>query len=238
MTTAPRRVLVKLSGEALGNTSGQGVDVAALRAVGETVARAVQAGYEVALVAGGGNFLRGGREAALSGLVGRSTADQMGMLATMMNGLALRDTLTALGLEVQLFAAKGIDGVLACADSHQARDSLSRGRVVIFSGGTGNPFVTTDSAASLRAVEIQADALLKATGVDGIYDKDPKQDATACHYPELSFAEVLRHEWGVMDLGAFVQCRDFALPICVFNVNSNNAIVQALQGRSRCTWVQ
>ncbi|RUS69157.1 hypothetical protein EGW08_023085 [Elysia chlorotica] len=161
----------------------------------------------------------------------------MGMIATMINALALRDVLLSEGVSVDTFSSRGVDGVLKVASAHEFNQSLAAGNVVIFAGGTGNPFVTTDSTASLRAIEIGADALLKATTVDGVYDKDPNKYADAKRFEKVSFAEVVSKELSVMDLGAFTQCRDFGIPIYVFDMQQPNALIDAVTESKYGTWV-
>ncbi len=232
-----KRVLLKLSGEALAASSGFGIDVNTIQPVIDNIHGVIQKySLELAIVIGGGNILRGGR-AAFKDKIHRNTADQMGMLATMINGLALRDILTKNGIKAIAFSAKSIDGVLDTVDIIKAKQFLSDGYVVIFSGGTGNPFVTTDSAASLRAVEIEADAILKATTVNGVYDSDPNKNKNAKKYDKISFTEALQQGLAVMDIAAFAQCREFNIPICVFNLDTENVISRVLSGERVGTWV-
>jgi uridylate kinase len=161
----------------------------------------------------------------------------MGMIATMINALALRDMLISKNLDAEVFSAKGIDGLINVASAHEFNKALDAGKVIIFAGGTGNPFVTTDSTASLRAIEIGADALLKATTVDGVYDRDPNKHAGAKRYDQITFAEVVNKELSVMDLGAFTQCRDFGVPIYVFDLGQPGALVDAVTDSKFGTWV-
>ncbi|AJC48554.1 UMP kinase [Allofrancisella guangzhouensis] len=231
-----KRVLLKLSGEFLSTDHGFGISVQAAQSILDQIKILTQAGVELAIVIGGGNILRGGR-ANFDDKIKRATADSMGMIATMINALALRDMLISEGLDVDVFSAKGVDGLLKVASAHEYNQALEAGKIVIFAGGTGNPFVTTDSSASLRAIEIDADALLKATTVDGIYDKDPGRYKDAKRFESISFEEVVRRELCVMDLGAFTQCRDFNVPIYVFDLCQPQALLDAITDSKYGTWV-
>ncbi|MFC4892374.1 UMP kinase [Pseudofrancisella aestuarii] len=238
MSAAPKlkRILLKLSGESLAGNNGFGIDVFNAQAIISQIKKLVDMGVEIAIVIGGGNILRGGR-ANFGDRIRRSTADSMGMIATMINALALRDMLLSEGVEAEAFSARSIDSLIKSASAHEFNIALNEGKVVIFSGGTGNPFVTTDSAASLRAVEIGANALLKATTVDGVYDKDPNKYADAKRFDSITFDEVLSKELSVMDLGSFLQCRDFNIPIYVFDMQKENALLDAVVNSSCGTWV-
>lgn len=231
-----KRVLIKLSGESL-SMDGLGIQVSAVQGIVNDIKEALSSGVQLAIVIGGGNILRGGR-ANFQNQIERSTADTMGMLATMINALALSDILTHAGVDNDVLSSRGIDGVLECTNPKRAKRYLNEGKVVIFAGGTGNPFVTTDTTATLRAIEIDADAILKVTTVDGVYDKDPNKHSDAVKFETLSFNETLKRELAVMDLSAFVQARDFNVPICVFNVNNSGALLRVLQGKSEGTWVR
>ncbi|WP_440994003.1 UMP kinase [Cysteiniphilum litorale] len=231
-----KRVLIKLSGESL-STDGFGIQVSAVQGIVNDIKEALSSGVQLAIVIGGGNILRGGR-ANFQNQIERSTADTMGMLATMINALALSDILTHAGIDNEVLSSRGIDGVLECANPKRAKRYLNEGKVVIFAGGTGNPFVTTDTTATLRAIEIDADAILKVTTVDGVYDKDPNKHDDAVKFDSLSFNETLKRELAVMDFGSFVQARDFNVPICVFNVNNSGALLRVLQGKREGTWIR
>ncbi|WP_116963520.1 UMP kinase [Fastidiosibacter lacustris] len=231
-----KRVLIKLSGESL-SINGFGIQVEAVKEIIHDIKRAQVMGVQLAIVIGAGNILRGSK-AQFGDQIERSTADTMGMLATMINALALSDILTSNGIDNEVLSSKGIDGVIQTSCPKLAKSYLNTGKVVIFAGGTGNPFVTTDSTASLRAAEIQADAILKITTVDGVYDKDPKEHDNAKKFDVLSFADVLRKELAVMDLGAFIQARDFNIPICVFNLNNSGALMRVLNNEQEGTWVR
>lgn len=231
-----KRVLLKLSGESLSADQGFGINVESVAPIISQIKTLANSGVELAIVVGGGNILRGGR-ANFGDKIRRATADSMGMIATMINALALRDMLISEGVNAEAFSAKGIDGLLKVASAHEFNQELAKGKVLIFAGGTGNPFVTTDTTASLRAVEIGANALLKATTVDGVYDKDPNKHANAKRFEKVTFSEVVSKELNVMDLGAFTQCRDFGIPIYVFDLTQPNALVDAVVDSKHGTWV-
>jgi uridylate kinase len=231
-----KRVLLKLSGESLSADQGFGISVDSAKSILTQIKTLVDSGIELAIVVGGGNILRGGR-ANFGDKIKRATADSMGMIATMINALALRDMLISEGVDTEVFSAKGIDGLLKVASAHEFNQAMSAGKVLVFAGGTGNPFVTTDTTASLRAVEIGADALFKATTVDGVYDKDPNKHSDARRFAKVSFDEVVAKELNVMDLGAFTQCRDFNIPIYVFDMTQENALIDAVSTSKYGTWV-
>jgi uridylate kinase len=212
----------------LGGESGQGIDPVVLGHFCEQIKQAVTAGIELGVVLGGGNLFRG---AALSQAgMDRVVGDRMGMLATIMNALALGDFLTREGIASQVYAATGIPGVAPTYERDQALENLKQGQVVILSGGTGNPLFTTDTAACLRGIELKADAVLKATNVDGVYSADPKVDPQARRYSTISFDDVLTKQLGVMDLTAMVLCRDHQMPVVVFDVSADGALVAISQG--------
>jgi uridylate kinase len=212
----------------LGGESGQGIDPVVLGHFCEQIKQAVTAGIELGVVLGGGNLFRG---AALSQAgMDRVVGDRMGMLATIMNALALGDFLTREGIANQVYAATGIPGVAPTYERDQALENLKQGQVVILSGGTGNPLFTTDTAACLRGIELKADAVLKATNVDGVYSADPKVDPQARRYSTISFDDVLTKQLGVMDLTAMVLCRDHQMPVVVFDVSADGALVAISQG--------
>ncbi|APC90947.1 MULTISPECIES: UMP kinase [Francisella] len=231
-----KRILLKLSGESLSADQGFGINVESAQPVIDQIKILFHQGIKIAIVVGGGNILRGGR-ANFGDKIKRATADSMGMIATMINALALRDMLISEGVAAEAFSAKGVDGLLRVASAHEFNQLLDAGKVLIFAGGTGNPFVTTDTTASLRAVEIGADALLKATTVDGIYDKDPNKYPDAKRFDRVTYSEVVCKELNVMDLGAFTQCRDFGIPIYVFDLNQTDALVDAVTESKYGTWV-
>jgi uridylate kinase len=231
----PRRILVKLSGEALLGQAEYGIDPAVIKRVASEL-RDVQAlGVQVAVVLGGGNLFRGAGLARAG--MDRVTADHMGMLATVMNALALQDALEGLGIFARVMSAIRINEVCEDYIRRRAVRHLEKGRVVIFAAGTGNPFFTTDTAASLRAIEIEAQLLLKATKVDGIYSADPLTDPKAILYPRLTFDRVLSERLNVMDATAIVMCRDHQLPLRVFNLNAPGQLLRIVSGEDLGTLV-
>lgn len=230
-----RRILLKLSGEALRNGQDP-IDPAVLdRLAGEL--KSVRAlGAEIAIVVGGGNIFRGLAEAKANG-TDRTTGDTMGMLATVINGLALMDRLEKNGLEVRVMTAIPMDRVAEPFIQRRATRHLERGRVTVFVGGTGNPYCTTDYAAALRANEIGADVLMKATNVDGIYDSDPRKNKAAKRYAKISYQEALDKRLGVMDAEAFALCESNRMPILVFSMGEPGSILKAVRGESSGTLV-
>jgi uridylate kinase len=232
---AGRRILVKLSGEALMGASDYGIDPVMLRRVAAEL-RDVQAlGNQVAVVIGGGNIFRGAGLARAG--MDRVSADQMGMLATVMNALAMQDALESLGAHARVMSAIRINELCEDYIRRRAVRHLEKGRVVICAAGTGNPFFTTDTAASLRAIEIEAQLLLKATKVDGIYSDDPVRNPQARHYPRLTFDQVLAERLNVMDATAIVMCREHRLPLRVFNLNSSGDLLRIMRGENVGTLV-
>jgi len=225
---APRRILVKLSGEALMGEGDFGIDPAFIRRLAGEIRAMREFGAEVALVVGGGNLFRGAGLARAG--MDRVTADHMGMLATVMNSLALQDALESIGVFVRVMSAIRINQVCEDYIRRRAVRHLEKGRVVIFAAGTGNPFFTTDSAASLRAIEIEADLLVKATKVDGVYDADPVVNPSARRYDRLSYDQVLDQRLGVMDATAIVLCRDHRLPLRVLDLNEPGVLVRVARG--------
>jgi uridylate kinase len=230
-----KRILVKLSGEALMGVSDYGIDPVFLKRLAAEIGAVRESGVEVALVMGGGNLFRGAGLARTG--MDRVTADQMGMLATVMNSLALQDALESIGLHVRVMSAIRINEVCEDYIRRRAVRHLEKGRVTIFAAGTGNPFFTTDTAASLRAIEIDAQLLLKATKVDGVYDADPTANPGARRYDRLRYDQVLDDRLNVMDATAIVLCRDHDLPMRVFNLNEANALVRAARGEEVGTLV-
>lgn len=230
-----RRVLLKLSGEALHGEASQMLDPKTLNGIVSDIVAAVDLGVQIGIVVGGGNLFRG--EVLACNGIDRITGDQMGMLGTVINALALRDALEKHKKIAKIMSAIPISGFAPLFERHKAIRYLEKGYIVIFAGGTGNPLVSTDSAASLRGIEIGAELLLKATHVDGIYNADPKKDPKAELYSHVSYDTALEQELGIMDLGAFTQCRDYDLPILVFNIKCKHALVNILQGESKGTLV-
>ncbi|MCD6308193.1 MAG: UMP kinase [Candidatus Latescibacteria bacterium] len=232
-----QRILLKLSGEALAGSQGRGLDEAALEMICRQVADVCNLGVEVALVVGGGNIFRG-HTASSPGGMDRVTADQMGMLATMINGLAVMDTLERMGVPATVLSARRVDELIAPFDRGAAVSLLEQGRVVIFVGGTGNPYFSTDSASSLRAAQIDADVILKGTKVDGVYDDDPVKNPSAVKFDALTFDEALKRDLRVMDATAFAMCRDNNIPIIVFNLTKSGTLVRVVNGESPGTIVK
>lgn len=213
-----------------------GIDPATINRIAEEVEELIKAGVEVGIVLGGGNIFRGAGLA--EGGMERVTGDQMGMLATVINALAMQDALEKHGVNARVMSALKIHQVCEDYIKRRAVRHLEKGRAVIFAAGTGNPFFTTDSAASLRAVEIGADLLIKATKVDGVYSADPVKDPDARRYDELSFDEVLDQRLGVMDATAIVLCRDYHMPLCVLDINKPGAMMNAVMGNKEGTMVR
>ena len=223
-----RRVLLKLSGEALMGELDYGIEPKVIQRIATEIATARESGVEIAIVIGGGNIFRGAGLARAG--MDRVTGDYMGMLATVMNALAIQDALEATGVFARVMSALQIHEVCEDYIRRRAIRHLEKGRVVILAAGTGNPFFTTDTAASLRAIEIGADILLKATKVDGVYDADPMSNPSAKRYDTVSFDKVLADKLSVMDATAIVMCRDNELPLRVFDLGADGALVKAISG--------
>jgi uridylate kinase len=222
------RITVKLSGEALLGAADYGIDPAMLKRIAGEIQEIVQMGTQVAVVVGGGNIFRGAGLARAG--MDRVTADHMGMLATVMNAVAMQDALESSGMQSRVMSAIRINQVCEDYIRRRAIRHLEKGRVVIFAAGTGNPFFTTDTAASLRAIEINADVLLKATKVDGVYSDDPVRNPSAQRYTQLTFDKVLQDRLNVMDATAIVMCRDNRLPLRVFNLNNPGDLTRIARG--------
>ena len=229
------RILLKVSGEALLGAEDYGIDPIVLKRVAGEIRDVIERGIQVAVVIGGGNIFRGAGLARAG--MDRVTADHMGMLATVMNGLALQDALESLGIFARVMSAVRVQQVCEDYIRRRAVRHLEKGRCVIFAAGTGNPFFTTDTAASLRAIEIGADLLLKATKVNGIYDDDPVRNPRAQRYRTLSFDKVLDDRLGVMDATAIVMCRDNGLPLRVFNLMNEGDLMRIVDGEDIGTLV-
>jgi uridylate kinase len=225
---AYRRVLLKVSGEALMGAQNYGVDVEVARAVAEEVQAVHALGVEVAIVVGGGNIFRGVSKSA--GNMDRSSADYIGMLATLMNAVVLQDALEKAGAHTRVLSALNIPEVAEPFIRRRAIRHLEKGRLVIFAAGTGNPYFTTDSAAALRALEIKAEVILKATKVEGVYSADPVKDPTATRYDCITYQEVLAQRLQVMDASAISLCMDNRLPIIVFNMRTSGNIMRVVTG--------
>ena len=225
---AYRRILLKLSGEALAGSQGYGIDPLVIDRIASEVRDVAALGVQIAIVIGGGNIFRG--VAASAGGMERATADYMGMLATVINALALQDGLEKVGLQTRVLSAIEMRAVAEPYIRRRSIRHLEKGRIVIFAAGTGNPFFTTDTAGALRAVEIGADAIMKATKVDGIYSADPKQDANAQRLERVTYIEVLNRGLQVMDATAISLCMDNKLPIIVFNLRQGGNLRRVIMG--------
>jgi uridylate kinase len=232
---AHKRILLKLSGEALMGDDAFGINRDTIVRIVNEVKEVINLGVEVAIVIGGGNIFRG----VAGGAVGmdRATADYMGMLATVMNSLALADTMNKAGSTARVMSAIAIDQVVEPYVRPKALQYLEEGKVVIFAAGTGNPFFTTDTAAALRGAEIGAEMVLKATKVDGVYSADPKKDPKATRYSQISFDDAMSQNLGIMDATAFALCRDQKLPIKVFSIFKNGALKRVVMGEDEGTLV-
>ena len=231
-----KRLLLKLSGEALMGTGAYGIDTAVVEQLARDIKSAVEAGTEMAVVVGGGNIFRGLQGAAKG--MDRGTADYMGMLATVMNALALGNALERFGQPVTVMSAIPMPTVCENFVPQRARRQLDRKRVIIFAGGTGNPFFTTDTTAALRAAEMGCDAIAKATNVDGVYSADPKKDPNAIRYETITFDEVLTKRLAVMDAAAIALARDNGIPIIVFSIREPGNLLRLLAGEARATVVR
>jgi uridylate kinase len=234
-TRMHKRVLLKLSGEALMGDDAFGINRATIMRMTEEVSEVVAMGVQLAIVIGGGNIFRGVAPGAQG--MDRATADYMGMMATVMNALALQDALKHRGVDARVQSALNIEQVVEPYIRPKALRYLEEGKVVVFAAGTGNPFFTTDTAASLRGAEIGAEIVLKATKVDGIYSADPNKDSSATRYNRISFDEVINRRLEVMDATAFALCRDQKLPIRVFSINKPGALKRAVSGEDEGTLV-
>ncbi len=232
---AYKRVLLKASGEALMGSQGFGIDVSVADRIANDIKQARKLGVEVGVVIGGGNIFRGVAVASKGG--DRVTGDHMGMLATVINSLALRTSLHKIGVDSVVLSAIAMPEICESFSQRQATAYMDEGKVVIFAGGTGNPFFTTDSAAALRAAEIEADALLKGTQVDGIYSADPKKHPDATRFDRLTHKEVLDRGLAVMDTAAVALARENNIPIIVYSIHENGGLAEILQGKGRCTVV-
>lgn len=233
MAVKYKRVLLKLSGEALAGGKGFGLDVETIQKICSGIKKAHDMGVEIAIVVGGGNFWRG----RASGEMERTRADQIGMLATVMNALAVADALEKQGIEVRVQTALNMQQVAEPYIRNRAMRHLEKNRIVILACGTGNPFFSTDTASALRAAEIDADIIFKATMVDGVYDKDPKKFADAVKYDTLTFSRVLQDKLEVMDSTAATMCRDNHVPILVFDMHDPDNIARAAAGETLGTLV-
>ena len=230
-----KRILLKLSGESLMGSKQFGIDHERLTQYGKEIKEIAEAGIEIGIVIGGGNIFRGIQ--AEEGGMDRVQGDYMGMLATVINSMALQSSLESLGVQTRLLSAISMDEICEPYIRRRAVRHLEKGRVVIFGAGTGNPYFTTDTAASLRAIEIEADVILKGTRVDGIYTADPEKDSTATKYETVSFSEVYEKGLNVMDLTAFTLCNENKLPIIVFDMNKSGNLKKLVHGEAVGTLV-
>ncbi|MBW7946714.1 MAG: UMP kinase [Sphingomonadaceae bacterium] len=237
MSSKPfKRILLKLSGEALMGDQSFGINTATVTRVADEVRIAKEAGFELCLVVGGGNIFRG--LAAADQGFDRASADYMGMLATVMNALAVQNSLERMGVDTRVQSAIPMSSVCEPYIRRRAVRHMEKGRIVIFAAGTGNPFFTTDTAAALRAAEMQCDALFKGTSVDGVYNADPKKDKSATRYDSLSYDKVLADNLKVMDASAVALCRENAIPIVVFNIREHGNLARVLAGEGVSTIVR
>ncbi len=230
------RILLKLSGEALAGDDKSGLNSEMLGFIAGQIAAVALSEIQTAVVVGGGNFIRGERLSKGSG-INQAVADQMGMLATLINSLALQEAIEQKGVQTRVMSAVSVQAVCEPYVRRRAVRHLEKGRVVIVAAGTGNPFFTTDTAAVLRALEINADALIKATKVDGVYDKDPKTNGDAKKYERVGFREAISQKLGVMDQTAFTMCEEHSLPIVVLSIFEKDSILKAAMGEEIGTWV-
>jgi uridylate kinase len=231
-----KRVLIKLSGEALAAPDGYWLYPPVLNTLADDIASAARDGVEIAVVIGGGNIIRGARVSS-AGWIDRATADSMGMLATVMNSIALENAMNAAGVTARTMSAVSMPTICETYARQPALHHLERGHVVILAGGTGNPFFTTDTAAVLRAAELKCEAVFKATQVDGVYSADPKKDPNATRFDSLTHGEAIARDLGVMDTAAFALARDSQLTIGVFSVAQAGSITAVLNGSGRATYV-
>ena len=234
-----RRILLKISGESFCPENARGIAMDSVNRLAEQIVKVARGGVQIAVVIGGGNILRGGQFKASNGAaIQEATAHYMGMLATVINGLALQDAIEALGQSTRLMSALPMDEVCEPYIRRRAQRHLERGRVVILAGGTGSPFVTTDTAAAQRALELECDVILKATKVEGVYTSDPEKDPNAVFLPKLTFDEALRRNLRVMDSEAFAKCAEHNMPIMVFNFREEQNLERAVAGEHVGTIVQ
>ncbi len=231
-----KRILLKLSGEALMGTKNHGIDPGRLNDYAVEISEAVKKGVRLGVVIGGGNIFRG--LAGVGDGFDRVRGDYMGMLATVINGLALQTAVEKQGVGVRVFSAIRMDPVVEFYSREKVKKALDQNEIVIFTAGTGNPFFTTDTASALRAVEMEADVMLKGTRVDGVFNADPEKDPSATMYPELTFDEALQKKLNVMDMTAFAMCRDNKLPVVVFNMNKKGNLIRFISGEKIGTLVK
>jgi uridylate kinase len=234
--TAYSRVLLKISGEALAGGKGTGFDFETLTRIAGEIKQVVELGAGIGLVIGGGNIVRGAQFSKLG--MDRVGSDYMGMLGTVINALAVQDVLERTGVETRVMTAINMEQIAEPFIRRRALRHFEKGRVVIFAGGTGNPYFSTDTAAALRAIQTKSQVIIKATSVDGVYSADPKQDAEATLFADISYRDVILKELGVMDQTAIALCRENKLPVIVLNINTPGAIARAVSGERIGTLVQ
>ncbi len=232
-----RRVILKLSGESLADAGGRGINAEEAGQIALQIKRAHETGCQIAIVIGGGNILRGAQFSGNNALVQEATAHYMGMLATMINSLAMQDAIESVGLQTRVMSAVPVEKIAETFIRRRALRHLEKNRVVILAAGIGNPFVTTDTAAAQRALELDADVVLKATRVDGVYSDDPEKNPHAVLYDSLTYAEVVEKNLRVMDATAIALCREHETPILVFNFKKDGNIVRAISGDNVGTWI-
>jgi uridylate kinase len=232
-----RRVILKLSGESLADSGGRGISGEEAGQIAAQIKRAHESGCQIAIVIGGGNILRGAQFSGSNALVQEATAHYMGMLGTLINSLAMQDALESAGMQTRVMSAIPVDKIAETFIRRRAIRHLEKDRVVILAAGIGNPFVTTDTAAAQRALELEADVVLKATRVDGVYSDDPEINPHAVLYESLSYAEVISKNLRVMDATAIALCKEYEKPILVFNFKRDGNIVRAISGDTVGTWI-
>lgn len=232
-----RRVILKLSGESLADSGGRGISAEEAGDIAEQIKAAHQTGCQIAVVIGGGNILRGAQFSGSNAMVQEATAHYMGMLATMINSLAMQDALENVGLQTRVMSAVPSEKIAETFIRRRALRHLEKGRVVILAAGIGNPFVTTDTAAAQRALELDADVVLKATRVDGVYSDDPEKNPHAVLYESLDYSDVMKKNLRVMDATAIALCKEHQKPILVFNFKKDGNIVRAISGDTVGTWI-
>ena len=241
MTSASRlqykRVILKLSGESLADPGGRGISGKESSEIAAQIKRAHESGCQIAIVIGGGNILRGAQFSGSNAMVEEATAHYMGMMATLINSMAMQDALEGAGLSARVMSAIPVDKVAETFIRRRAIRHLEKGRVIVLAAGIGNPFVTTDTAAAQRALELDADVVLKATRVDGVYSDDPEKNPHAVLYDSLSYEEVSEKKLRVMDATAIALCQEHAKPILVFNFKKDGNIVRAISGDTVGTWI-
>lgn len=231
-----KRILLKISGEGLAGTDKTGIDTAVVMKTAYQIAQLQKSGVQTCVVLGGGNFFRGAKNAGAA--MDRSVADQIGMLATVMNAMALKSALESISVPVMVFSGLNIPQICDNYNFRNAIKAVSENQVVIFAGGTGSPYFTTDTGAALRAIEMHCDILLKATQVDGVYDADPRYNPQAKRYDEITYSEVLEKNLNVLDMTAVAMAKDADLPVMIFALHKENSIINAVCGKEKCTIIK